>query len=343
MSKKIPEFIMQRFGITVEEIIKNKTEGTQKRDFANAGMPEAVTMTADECKAFCQKTGVVYKEGYEGRIIRYTCSDSSVDRMGDVIKQEGWKLENYEKNPVIMGFHNYGTFPVGSALKTYVEDGKLKMYILFPDKDVSEDADKAFRIAKAGFMKAGSVGFLPLKYHFPEKKEREELGMPEQYGVVFDEQELLEFSVCGVPANANAIQESIAKGITAKTDWQKWIDENTYTSLKDVAAEPPPEVKECEECKKRTSLKKEMMELLATQKQGAVLSKKTKDAINKSIDTMRSAVDALEQLLKDASKEDEDFQSDKGEEPASTFDIDLETLEDTEKNPYPESSIEINI
>lgn len=229
---KIPEYIIERFGKDLASIQKAKTESTQKKDVAFSP-PSAVKMTVDECKSLCKNAGVQYKDGFESRVLRYTCSDESVDRMGDVIKQDGWSLENFEKNPVIMGFHDYGTYPVGNSLKTYVDEGKLKMHVLFADKEISEDADKHFRMAKSGFMKAGSVGFAPIEYKLPSDEEREELGMP-QYGILFNKQELLEFSTCGVPANANAIQESIQKGVMKKEDYKSMLRKEIYDKLKDV-------------------------------------------------------------------------------------------------------------
>lgn len=327
---------------TKEQIIKEKTTGTQNRDFSDKAGPVLVQMSMDDCKKACKDINVEYKKGYESRVLRYVCSDATVDRMGDVIKQEGWKLENFKKNPVVMGFHDYSTFPVGNALSVGVIDGKLKMNILFIDKEVNEEADKAFKMAKSGFMRAGSVGFNPIKHHQATAEEQKELGLG-QYGIMFEEQELMEFSVCGVPANANAIQESISKGMMKKKDFQGFVKQEILDEVKDVEEvsptiditslqtkttpfEEPTEVPtkkpfiELDE-EKESELKegtfadlinelvdKRVNEALAahTEKAGAVLSKKSKALAEKAVTSMKDATELLEALILSAESSKEE-------------------------------------
>ena len=216
--------------LTAKEL-KARTEGTQTRDYPKLDSPKLLNISPEECKSLCKDAGVEYKDGHEKRVIRYTCSDASVDRAGDIIKQDGWTIDNFRKNPVIMGFHDYSDFPVGSSIKTEVIEDKLKMNVMFATKDMNPKADMAFNMAKAGIMKAGSVGFAPIKFHIPDDDERKEFGMNEQGGIIFDKQELLEFSVCGVPANANALTETIDKGIFSKKDFELVYGEEVLKEL----------------------------------------------------------------------------------------------------------------
>jgi hypothetical protein len=52
-----------------------------------------------------------------------------------------------------------------------------------------------------GFIKAGSVGFLPVEWRFADSKDR-------PFGMDFLKQQLLEFSIVPAPANANALIEA---------------------------------------------------------------------------------------------------------------------------------------
>ncbi len=305
----IPEFIQNFFKSEIpEEIQTKKASGVQHRDFSGEA-PAVSALQAAEIEALCKSTGIEFKKGYEGRVLTYTCSDESVDRMGDVIRQDGWNLANYLKNPVVMGFHDYNTFPVGTALKTYVKDGKLKMDILFADKDVSEDADKAFRMAKAGFMKAGSVGFVPVESHSPTTKEIKDLDM-KPWGRVFDKAELLEFSVCGIPANPNAVQDMVSKGIIKAGELDGWMKKDiTPAEPPPASPPPPPPPAENEEAKALISELKAALALVPTQKSGAVLSAKTKTSIQAAMTALDSAYEAcemayeaLESLLKSTEK-----------------------------------------
>ncbi len=86
---------------------------------------------------------VADKTDFKARLIRFIASDDTQDRYGDRITVdgkigktvfgEGWKLANFERNPVFMPFHDYGQLPLGVALKTF--------------KDVSPGRRKALRMA----------------------------------------------------------------------------------------------------------------------------------------------------------------------------------------------------
>jgi hypothetical protein len=51
-----------------------------------------------------------------------------------------------------------------------------------------------------GFINAGSVGFIPIEYELTDNPDR-------PYGIDFQRVELLEFSICPIPTNANALIE----------------------------------------------------------------------------------------------------------------------------------------
>ena len=78
--------------------------------------------------------------------------------------------------------------------------------IEFMPADISPFADSIYRMVKAGFVKAVSVGFIPLEYSFVNESDR-------PFGIDFKKQELLEISVCPVPCNPNALQEAKSAGI----------------------------------------------------------------------------------------------------------------------------------
>lgn len=316
----LTEYLKKKYGTDdANVIIKAKTDGKQTRSGVSPDKPEHVTMSMDDCKSLCTKAGITYEKGYEERVIRYTCSDGNADRAGDVIKQNGWHLKNFKSNPVIMANHNYGEFPVGNALSAGVDGGKLKMQVLFAGKDVSEKADEAFKLSKAGFMRAGSVGFMPLKHHMPDEAEQKELGMEHAAGVVFDEQDLLEFSVCGVPMNPGALQDSMEKGLTNQKD----IDFlNILTKKKDDDKDKEkPNKKDIDISSEIVGkafehlINKEVnakLEKLIEEKQGAVLSKQSKAHINTAVKAMLEGVNALKALLGEDVNEEDENEKEKG-------------------------------
>lgn len=142
----------------------------------------------------------------ESRTVLFTISTASVDRMGDTIAVDGWKLDQYRKNPVVLWGHDASSLPVGKANKVWIEDGKLKAEAQFTPPGMARFNDTVYDMLKAGFLNATSVGFSPLKYAFSDDPQR-------RFGIDFIEQELLEFSVVSIPANPEALIDAKSAGI----------------------------------------------------------------------------------------------------------------------------------
>ena len=156
----------------------------------------------------------------DARTLRFVFSDGSVDRAGDTIDADGWETDNFLKNPVALWAHDSFSPPIGRAKNIGPAGGKLYGDIEFMPPEVSSFADSIFRMVKGGFIKAVSVGFMPLEWTFVNDKDR-------PYGIDFKRQELLEISVCPVPCNANALLEARSKGIDTKPilEWaEKLLD-----------------------------------------------------------------------------------------------------------------------
>lgn len=156
----------------------------------------------------------------DSRNVTFTISTSSVDRMGDTIAVDGWKLDAYLKNPVVLWAHDSTSLPVAKATSIWKGDAKtaLKAIAEFTPKGMARFNDTVFDMLKGGFLNATSVGFAPLKYAFVDDPAR-------KYGIDFIEQELLEFSVVPVPANSEALVESRAAGIDLDPmfDWAEGV------------------------------------------------------------------------------------------------------------------------
>jgi HK97 family phage prohead protease len=140
------------------------------------------------------------------RKLRFVFSDGTVDRAGDSIDPEGWQCDNFMANPVALWAHDSYSPPIGRASNVGPVGGKLMGDIEFMPADISPFADSIYRMVKGGFVKAVSVGFLPLEWKFVQDNDR-------PYGINFSKQELLEISVCPVPCNPNALHEAKSAGI----------------------------------------------------------------------------------------------------------------------------------
>jgi hypothetical protein len=96
------------------------------------------------------------------RIVRFCLSDGSVDRMGDRIAVNGWELGAYRKNPTVLWAHDSSAPPIGRMVRDFVTNEKLMGDVQFASADVYPFADTIYRLVTEGFIKAGSVGFLPI-------------------------------------------------------------------------------------------------------------------------------------------------------------------------------------
>lgn len=184
----------------------------------------------------------------EDRALDFVISTEAVDRMGDVIAADGWKLESYRKNPVVLWAHDSAMMPVAKASNVRIEEGKLRARATFMDRTISGFADAVFNALKGGFLSATSVGFIPQKYAFVDDPER-------RYGIDFMEQELVEFSIVPVPANPEALIEARAAGIDLEPmlAWARGL-------LKSAAGDDDVELDRFMRAAKRIGFKAPMMD-----------------------------------------------------------------------------------
>ena len=147
------------------------------------------------------------------RVRRFTASDDSVDRYGEVVLATGVDWGNYSKNPVVQQFHDYGMWPIGKSVAGEVRDGAILLDIEFAPASIDEEADKVLGKIDHRTVKTGSIGFLSKASIHPDgKNSQEEKDLFTKYpGVsrIFTSWELLEFSIVPVPANPNALLNAL--------------------------------------------------------------------------------------------------------------------------------------
>ena len=157
-------------------------------------------------------TPEIRKKDEETRTITFVASDGSRDSAHTVLNQDGWKLDRFNKNPVIGYNHDiyggWGGNDVDKVIgkgRAYVEDGKLMVDITFEPKEINELAEKVFQKILFGSLNAVSVGFLPVGKGAWGKGDEAPGEANETY--YYAGQELLEISVVNIPANSNATRK----------------------------------------------------------------------------------------------------------------------------------------
>jgi len=129
-------------------------------------------------------------------VMDFIGSDNSVDRYNEVIDQAGWQLDNFRANPVIPDCHDYSSIGkiLGRAQTVSVTAGQLVNRVEFcVDNPMGL---LAYKMAKGGFIKSQSVGFIPLEWTNGNAS-----GQPDR---TYTKCELLEISLVVVPANPGA-------------------------------------------------------------------------------------------------------------------------------------------
>ena len=153
---------------------------------------------------FFTKQDVDEDEGTVTAII----STDAVDRDKEVLLPKGADIENFLKNPVVLWVHNSSAMPIGKALWIKKSRKKITAKVKFAKTELGQEV---FEMFKGGFLNAFSVGFIIKKSHQPTPDEIRKKPELADAWRIFDEWELLEFSVVPVPANQEALATAVKK------------------------------------------------------------------------------------------------------------------------------------
>ena len=131
------------------------------------------------------------KEEKTERKFKVVASTEDIDRSWEIIKVNGWKRENFMKNPVIIANHIYKIENiVGKATSIYVKNNQLIIEWVFAE---SNPLGKLLSdLYEEWMVKTVSVWFIPNK-------------RDERNPKIISEAELLELSFVAVPCNPNAL------------------------------------------------------------------------------------------------------------------------------------------
>ena len=158
---------------------------------------------------FILSADVEAKQGFP-----WTLSTYDLDRYDERIDPAGWDFKTYLNNPVVEWSHNYLIPAIGKIETLNADDNGLHGVVFFNDKSFDPFGWGIGERVKAGVIRAGSVGFRPLEVEIPSKEDGKD-----GTTLIFRKQELLEFSICNVPANPFALAKSIEAEKTQETNY----------------------------------------------------------------------------------------------------------------------------
>lgn len=158
----------------------------------------------------------------------FVMSTGSVDRHGDIVDQESWKLEHFKTNPAFFWGHQSNEFPLGKWVAIGLEidpdmPGK-KMLVGTAEfaVDVHPDIKRAWDHVVRGDLNMVSVGFIPHIVDYDEEVD----------AFVLKSCELMECSLVGIGANRHALIKS------EETIKQDLIDTKTQIENSITVADP---------------------------------------------------------------------------------------------------------
>ena len=161
-------------------------------------------------------------------LAEYVASDETIDSYREIIRADGWRFTRFEKNAPFVYSHEYGEIDrlLGRVVDFKVAGGKLIETVKWA-VDVAENtlAQLGWKMTQAGYLKAVSVGFMPLRMVSkgdgpPFAKELQRLNLKPDTNVraIYLEQEQLELSACIIGANPNALAKSYKAGVITDAD-----------------------------------------------------------------------------------------------------------------------------
>ena len=161
----------------------------------------------------------VKSKGKDGIVVEGFANAATIDRMKEKIDPNGWDLENYKKNPVVLFDHGhdptFGYMPIGKALS--VEARPEGLYIKIQLSNSKSEKISAIRdLVDEGILKTFSVGFDP-------KESEKSADNPDV--TVIKSAELIETSIVPIPMNQDSTFSVLKKKFNPRTDLaKKWLD-----------------------------------------------------------------------------------------------------------------------
>jgi len=250
--------------------------------------------------------------------------------------------------------HDYRGLPIARAENLVKTDTGITAKVIFPDEGVYPLADTVYNLYKGKFMRAWSIGFIPIKSEDIVDDENKDSKVLRR-GTRFKTWELLEFSGCSVPDNPTALTNMLSKGIDIELlkeeGFIEIVDEPKDKVVDKEAVTEPEETKEDDKVKDKEQFPEEkeepskgfdideIYEIVKENKElkekikavelkaGAVLNAKNKSNLKNAQNLIQSVLDSAGTTEEDTGKVvDDDNKNDKGDD--NVIDIVTDTVDD---------------
>ena len=169
-------------------------------------------------KSFVEVKASELKEGERAEITYVSTID--IDRDGEVLLPSGCILSEFRKAKQVLWGHDYRQPPIGSDQWIKTDSRGVLAKTIYAE---TERGEEIWQLVRQGHLKTSSVGFIPLKWVSKndegwaaliarEAKKGNNIDL-EKCKRIYTKWLLLEHSKVSVPANINALTQSVAKGL----------------------------------------------------------------------------------------------------------------------------------
>ena len=183
-----------------------------------------------------QKSIILYDTVNNIKNGEFVMSDFGLNRLGMKVDPEGWELDNYKANPVLLWNHDDTRPAIGNMTNVRIDSKKLVGKPVFAEKEIDEFGWSIGQKVEQGILTSGSVGFMTLKVEVEEKEDK----LPV---VISKEQELYEFSIVNIPALVSAVKHNVKPPETREDDYMVKDDDYMEKLFVDNKQEKTPDTK----------------------------------------------------------------------------------------------------
>jgi hypothetical protein len=180
-------------------------------------------------------------------IAEYVASDETIDSYREIIRADGWRFDNFAKNAPFVDSHDYSTIrnQVGKVVDFRVVGRQLIETVQWA-KDVAENslAQLGWKMTEAGFLKAVSVGFWPVRTIYKgdegwtSQLEDLKLDADSKVRAIYLEQQQVELSTVIIGANPNALARAFKAGAIDDADLNTISAEHVRRESAGAAQDP---------------------------------------------------------------------------------------------------------
>lgn len=169
-------------------------------------------------------------------LVRYVASDETMDCYNEIVRASGWQFTHFAKNAPFVDSHDYSSITklLGQVVDFRVVGNALEEDVMY-SREPGTLAEWAFKMVRDGFLRAVSVGFVPVQ--MCSKWDADKTAFVDQINqlaltgadaarlsCVYIRQEQLELSQCVIGANPNALAKAYKGGTLTEEDIDKFSE-----------------------------------------------------------------------------------------------------------------------